>query len=154
MLKLTCATKCSILHIHPQLLSQDSQHFTLTLAILPGVAVPHLERGTTIVQHYHTWAATLSWLKWPLGLRGYLYPSSSSPTSLSLLLLILARPNRKEALSLPPLLTSSPPSKSIDFPINPWGKRVLNSIREQLHWFPNSKENLVHVLASGCVCYS
>ena len=40
MLELTCATKCSILHLHPQLLSQDSQHFTLTLAVLPCPAVP------------------------------------------------------------------------------------------------------------------
>ena len=38
MLELTCATKCSILHLHPQLLSQDSQHFTLTLTVLHGAA--------------------------------------------------------------------------------------------------------------------
>ena len=54
MLKLTCATKWSILHIHPQLLSQDSQHFTLTLIVLPSVALPHLKRGTTAVRHCHT----------------------------------------------------------------------------------------------------
>jgi hypothetical protein len=47
-----------------------------------------------------------------------------------------------------------PPSNSIDFLINPWEKRCQNSIREQLHWFPISEEHLVHVLASGCVCYS
>ena len=47
-----------------------------------------------------------------------------------------------------------PPSISIDFSINPWGKRVHNLIREQLHWFLNSKEHLVHFLAGGCVCYS
>jgi len=54
MLKLTCATKCSILHIYPQLLSQDSQHFTLTLIVLPGAVVPHFERGTTTVRHCRT----------------------------------------------------------------------------------------------------
>ena len=55
MLELTCATKCSILHIYPQFHSQDSQHFTLTLAVLPGAAVPHMERGTTALEprHYH-----------------------------------------------------------------------------------------------------
>ena len=55
MLKLTCVTKCSVLHIHPRLLSQDSQHFTLTLVVLPGAAVPHLDRGTAALEpwHYH-----------------------------------------------------------------------------------------------------
>jgi hypothetical protein len=40
------------------------------------------------------------------------------------------------------------------FPINPWEKKIPNLIREQIHWFPNSKEHLVHVLAGGCICYS
>ena len=40
------------------------------------------------------------------------------------------------------------------FPINPWEKKVPNSIREQIHCFPISKEHLVHVLAGGCVGYS
>ena len=53
MLKLTCATKCSILHIHPQLLSQDRQHFTLTLVVLPGAVVLHPERGTTALEPRH-----------------------------------------------------------------------------------------------------
>ena len=70
MLKLICATKCSILHMHPQIHSQDSQHFTLTLTILLGAAVPHLERGTAAVRHYRTWTTALPWLKWPLGLGG------------------------------------------------------------------------------------
>ena len=63
--------------------------------------------------------------------------------------------NRAGALSLSlSIVDLKPSSKSIDFPINPWGKRVQNLIREQLHWFPNCKEHLVHVLAGGCVCYS
>jgi hypothetical protein len=33
------------------------------------------------------------------------------------------------------------PSNSIDFPINPWEKMCQNSIREQLHGFPISKEH-------------
>ena len=53
MLKPTCATKCSILHIHPQLFSQDNQHFTLTLAILSGATVMHLERGTAALEPRH-----------------------------------------------------------------------------------------------------
>ena len=43
MLKLICATKCSNNHMHPQIHSQDSLHFTLTLAILRGAALPHLQ---------------------------------------------------------------------------------------------------------------
>ena len=81
-LELTCATKSSILHLHPQLLSQDSQHFTLTLAVLPGAALPHPKRGTAAVRHCHTWAATLPRLKWPLGLRG-IYTFSLPPQCLS-----------------------------------------------------------------------
>ena len=46
------------------------------------------------------------------------------------------------------------PSFSIDFPINAWEKKIPNSIREQIHWFPTSKEHLVHVLVGGCICYS
>ena len=38
--------------MHPQIHSQDSLHFTLTLAVLRGAALPHLKRGTTAVRHY------------------------------------------------------------------------------------------------------
>ena len=48
MLKLTCATKCLNLHMHPQIHSQDSQHFTLTLDVLPGAALPHLSRDAAV----------------------------------------------------------------------------------------------------------
>ena len=55
MLKLICASKCSNIHMHPQIHSQDSLHFTLTLAILRGAALPHLKRGTATLEtrHYH-----------------------------------------------------------------------------------------------------
>ena len=53
MLKLTCAIKCSNLHIHPQIHSQDSQHFTLTLVVLPGAAVSHFESGTVPLEPWH-----------------------------------------------------------------------------------------------------
>ena len=46
MLKLICATKCSNIHMHPQIHSQDSLHFTLTLTVLRGAALPHLKRGS------------------------------------------------------------------------------------------------------------
>ena len=38
MLKLICATKCSNNHKHPQIHSQDSLHFTFTLAVLRGAS--------------------------------------------------------------------------------------------------------------------
>ena len=46
MLKLICATKCSNIHMHPQIYSQDNLHFTLSLDVLRGVALPHLSRDT------------------------------------------------------------------------------------------------------------
>ena len=98
MLKLACATKCSILYIHPQLLSQDSQHFTLTLTVLPGVAVPHLEReallqgGTTALEPWHCRDLSDRW-GW-----GYLYLSPFSPTSLFSLPLIHLIQEQKSAL--------------------------------------------------------
>ena len=49
MLKLTCATKCSNIHMHPQIHSQDSLHFTLTLVVLWGAALSHLKRGAAVV---------------------------------------------------------------------------------------------------------
>ena len=148
MLKQTCATKCSNLHMHPQIHSQDSLHFTLTLAILPGAALPHLKRGTAALKPRHChdlsdrwgWRVFISILFLP---NGYLLSSAHSNSS----------KNRKWALS-PSISDLEPSSKSMDFLINPWEKRVQNSIREQLHWFLNSKEHLVHVLANGCVCYS
>ena len=53
MLKLTCATKCSNNHMHPQIHSQDSLHFTITLAVMRGAALPHLKRGTTALVSWH-----------------------------------------------------------------------------------------------------
>ena len=82
MLKLTCATKCLNLHIHPQIHSQNSQYFTLTLAILPGAAVPDLERGTVALEPWHCHDLSDHW-GW-----GNLYFSPSSPTSLFSLPLI------------------------------------------------------------------
>ena len=61
MLKLACGTNCSILSIHPQLLGQDSQYFTHTLAVLPGAVVPHLERGTATVEPWHYRDLTNHW---------------------------------------------------------------------------------------------
>ena len=141
MLKLICATKCSKIHMHPQIHSQDV--YTSLLPLL-----------SCMVRHCRTWTVALPRLKWPLGAGGIytlpLPPQWLSASSSSLQLI----PNRKEPLSLSLHFDLEPSSKSIEFPINPWEKRVQNSIREQLHWFLNSKEHLVHVLASGCVCYS
>ena len=38
MLKLICATKCSNNYKHPQIHSQDSLYFTITLAVLRGAS--------------------------------------------------------------------------------------------------------------------
>ena len=46
MLKLICATKCSNNQMHPQIYSQDSLYFTITLVVLHGAALPHLKRGS------------------------------------------------------------------------------------------------------------
>ena len=43
MLKLICATKCSNNHKHPQIHSQDSLHFTITLAVLRDVSSDSLD---------------------------------------------------------------------------------------------------------------
>ena len=53
MLKLICATKCSNIHMHPQIHSQDSLHFTLTFVVLRGVALSHLKRGTDALESWH-----------------------------------------------------------------------------------------------------
>ena len=38
MLKLICAIKCSNNHMHPQIHSQDSLHFTIILTVLQGAS--------------------------------------------------------------------------------------------------------------------
>ena len=53
MLKLICATKCSNNHMHPQIHSQDSLYFTITIAVLRGAALPHLKRGTAALESRH-----------------------------------------------------------------------------------------------------
>ena len=63
MLKLICATKCSNIHMHPQIHNQDSLHFTLTPAVLRGAALLLLKRGTAAVRHCRTWAVALPRLK-------------------------------------------------------------------------------------------
>lgn len=50
MLKLICATKCSNIHMHPQIHSQDSLHFNLTLDVLCGAALPC---GTAALEEGH-----------------------------------------------------------------------------------------------------
>ena len=53
MLKQIYAAKCSNNHKHPQIHSQDSLHFTLTLAVLHGATLPHLNRGTAALEPWH-----------------------------------------------------------------------------------------------------
>ena len=53
MLKLICATKCSNNHIHSQIHSQDSLHFTITFVVLRGAALLHLKRGTAALESRH-----------------------------------------------------------------------------------------------------
>ena len=58
MLKLIYVTKCSNNHIHPQIHSQDSLHFTITLDVLHGEALPHLKRGTAALELWHKEVST------------------------------------------------------------------------------------------------
>ena len=57
-LKLIYATKCSNNHVHPQIHTQDSLHFTITLAILCGTALSHLKRDTTTLESRHKEVST------------------------------------------------------------------------------------------------
>jgi hypothetical protein len=55
MLKLKCATKCSISYTYIlSYLVKTASTSLFTLAILPGAAVPHLEREALLVQQCHT----------------------------------------------------------------------------------------------------
>ena len=111
MLKLTCATKCSNIYMHPRFHSQNSLHFTLTLAVLRGAAVPHLKRGTAAVRHYRDLSD-----RWGLGV---FIPFPFLPNG-SLPLLPHFSSSKIERTSLSPSIVDlEPSSKSIDFPINP-----------------------------------
>ena len=46
-----CNQVLNLIDIHPHMLSEDNQLIIVfTLAILPGVAAPHLKRGTATVE--------------------------------------------------------------------------------------------------------
>ena len=53
ILKLICATKCSNIHMHPQIHSQESLHFTLTLVVLRGAALPQCDTAAVEPRHCH-----------------------------------------------------------------------------------------------------
>ena len=53
MFKLICATNCSNNHKHPQIHSQDSLYFTITLAVLRGMALSYLKGGTDALESRH-----------------------------------------------------------------------------------------------------
>ena len=79
MLKLICATKFPNNHMHPQIHNQDSLHFTFTLVVLRGAALPHLKRGTTALEAQHCHDLSGRW-----GLRGiYTLPLPSQRYSAS-----------------------------------------------------------------------
>ena len=63
MLKLICATKCSNNHKHPQIHSQDSPHFTITLPILCSAVLSYLKRGTDALESRHKEASAPGWLE-------------------------------------------------------------------------------------------
>ena len=111
MLKLICATKCSNIHMHPHIHSQDSINFTLTLAVLTGAALPHLKRGTVALEPWHCRDSSD---RWELG-GIYTFPLSPQWYSASSSSLQHAQ-NRKGALSLPPLVTLSPQANPLISP--------------------------------------
>ena len=117
MVKLTCATRCSNIHMHPQIHSQDSLNFTLTLVVWTGAALPHLKRGTTALEPRH-WRDLSD--RWGLGV---FIPFPFLPNSSLPLLPHFSTPKIEQELSLSPSIVDlKPPSKSIDFPIILEGK--------------------------------
>ena len=112
--------------MHPQIYSQDSLHFTITLAVLPGAVVPHMKRGTAALELRHCRDLSDRW-----GLGG-IYTFSLPPQCLSLLPTRSVRLEHNRVLfSLSSIGDLELPTFYIDFPINHW-KKVPNSIREQI----------------------
>ena len=138
-------------------LSQDSQLLSsLHLCYLAqcGGATPEARLWCNAALSQISRGTTMTYLT--IRTMGGIY-TSSLPSQRSSCMPSSFRPAGPDLCSLSlssPLVTLSSQAFLFDFPINPWEKKVPNSIREQIHWFPNSKEHLVHVLASGCVCYS
>ena len=94
--------------MHPQIYSQDSLYFTLTLVVLRGATLPHLKRGTATTQ-----VTVGGW--------GVFIPLPFLPNGTMPLLPHSSSPKTEQELSLS--LSSSivdlkPPSKFIDFHIN------------------------------------
>ena len=87
-----CNQVLNLIYTHPRMLSQDSQLIIVfTLAVLSGAVVPHLKRGTVVVEprHYrdltdhwglggiYTFSIPLQWLFF------HLYPVDRCPVALS-----------------------------------------------------------------------
>ena len=134
MLKLTCTTKCSILHIYHQFHNEDNHHFTLTLAILPSAAVPHLERGTAALEPRHCHDLSERWKA-----RGCLY-FSHPLQCLSLLPTVQFDQNIAECSSpSPPLVTLSSQASPLISPSIIERKRSQTRLESRSTDFPTLK---------------
>jgi hypothetical protein len=138
---LNCATKCSILYTYILICSAKTAIYSLFSPLLSGlVRQCHTWReaqllcSTTAVEPRHCHDLTDHW-RWRVFIPLPLPSNGSSSTSAH-----SVRSEQTCAHSLSsPLVTLSSQAFLCDFPINPWEKRLQNSIRQQIHWFLNSK---------------
>ena len=127
-----CNQVLNLIHIHPHMLSRDSQLITVfTLAVLPSAAMPHLKRGIAVVESWHYHNLTNHW-----GI--YTFPI---PPLWLLFLLCLADwcPTTLISFYLLSIGDLELPSIPLWFPHQSLREKAINSIREQIHWSPKPK---------------
>ena len=128
MLKPTCATKCSILHT--SILKSSAMIACSTLFYLCCQAWC----GTAALEVWLCRRAKLPWLIWPLGPREVFIHLPFPHNSLVPRQVFQIDTFWLSSCSLyPPLVSKSSQAFPCDFLINPWEKKVPNSIREQIH---------------------
>ena len=141
MLKSTCATKCSILHKRILIAQprQPAQLPSISCCLAwCGSAAPEARLCHSAAQPQIGRSTTATYLT--VGSRGGIYTSSLPSQWSSSSVDHSVRPEQLLAHSLSsPLVTLSSQAFLCDFSINPWEKRLQNSIREQIHWFPKPK---------------
>ena len=140
MLKLICATKCSNIHMHPHIYSQDSLYFISYPCCLAWC-------GTAALEPRHCRDLSDRW-----GLGGiYTLPLPPQQLSASSSSLQHAQ-NRVGALS-PSIVDLKPPSKSIDFPSIFEGKGSKTRLESSSIYSPTLKSTWF-TFWSVVICYS